>query len=134
MSFTARTVSPAATDTIVGEDGSVSYIPSGGGARTSAGTISLAQFPNEEGLTRVSGNRWVSDPASGAEIVGTPGGTYGVITSGTLSPLDMYPKVPLKIQCFVSIFIELGSRSSQKTQSESRRPLNQDPSCYTTWN
>ena len=73
-----------ATDTVIGEDGAVSYIPAGGGARTSAGTISLAQFPNQEGLTRVSGNRWIADPASGAEIVGTPGGSFGTTTSGTL--------------------------------------------------
>ncbi len=73
-----------ATDTIIGEDGSVSYIPAGGGGRVSAGTVSLAQFPNEEGLTRIAGNRWHSDPASGAEITGNPGGTYGVLTAGTL--------------------------------------------------
>lgn len=72
------------TDTVIGEDGAVSYVPPGGGARVQAGTISLAQFPNEEGLTRVSGNRWIADPASGAEIVGTPGGNFGVTTSGTL--------------------------------------------------
>ncbi len=73
-----------ATDTIVGEDGSVSYVPAGGGPRAQAGTISLAQFPNQEGLTRVSGNRWIADPASGPETVGTPGGTFGVTTSGTI--------------------------------------------------
>ena len=28
--------------------------------------------------------RWIADPASGAEIVGTPGGSFGVTTAGTL--------------------------------------------------
>jgi flagellar hook protein FlgE len=68
----------------VGTDGVVSYTPSGGGARASAGTISVAMFPNENGLLRMSGNRWVSHAASGAEIVSQPGGTFGQTIGGTL--------------------------------------------------
>jgi flagellar hook protein FlgE len=49
-----------------------------------AGYISLAKFPNENGLQRVSGNRWTANAASGAEELGTPGGDFGATTSGTL--------------------------------------------------
>lgn len=68
----------------VASDGTVSYIPVGGGARTTAGVISVAKFPNENGLVRASGNRWQIDPASGAEIVGQPGGTFGITVGGTV--------------------------------------------------
>jgi flagellar hook protein FlgE len=81
-------VPPGATAVSVGPDGAVSYIPTTGtGAtpgRQSAGTISLAKFPNENGLLRLSGNRWAAHPASGLEIPGTPGGTYGQTIGGTL--------------------------------------------------
>jgi flagellar hook protein FlgE len=73
-----------ATGTAVASDGTVSYIPAGGGARATASTISLAKFPNENGLVRASGNRWQQDPSSGAEVVGQPGGTYGNTVGGTV--------------------------------------------------
>jgi flagellar hook protein FlgE len=68
----------------IGPDGAVSYIPSGSSTRTTAGFISLAKFPNENGLQRVSGNRWTANAASGAEELGTPGGDFGATQSGTL--------------------------------------------------
>ena len=73
-----------ATAVAVGNDGDVTFIPSGGGPRVTAGTLSLAKFPNENGLTRISGNRWETNPASGAELVGTPGGDFGATIGGTL--------------------------------------------------
>jgi flagellar hook protein FlgE len=74
-----------ATGAAVGTDGSVSYVPAGGGPRTPAGTISLAKFPNDIGLLRLSGNRWAAHPAAGAEQVGTPDGlTFGSTIGGTL--------------------------------------------------
>jgi flagellar hook protein FlgE len=77
-----------ATNVAIAQDGSVSYVPVGGGARVTAGYLSLAKFANEPGLQRDSGNRWLSSPASGTENVGTPGttaaGTWGVTTSGTI--------------------------------------------------
>jgi flagellar hook protein FlgE len=69
----------------VGTDGTVSYIPSGGGPRTPAGTIGLGKFPNDNGLLRLSGNRWAAHPAAGPEQVGTPDGiTFGQTIGGTL--------------------------------------------------
>ena len=73
-----------ATSLSIGQDGSVSYLPAGGGARVTAGFISLARFANEPGLQRASGNRWVENAASGAPAVNTPGGAYGLTTSGTV--------------------------------------------------
>lgn len=87
-----------ASDVSVGEDGSVSFVPPagytqpaalppiGGTGRAIAGYISLAKFPNEAGLQRLSGNRWASNPASGTETVGTAGenGVFGKTTGGAL--------------------------------------------------
>jgi flagellar hook protein FlgE len=77
-----------ATNVSIAQDGSVSYVPLGGGARVTAGYVSLAKFANEPGLQRAAGNRWLASPASGGEVVGTPGttaaGTWGVTVSGTI--------------------------------------------------
>jgi flagellar hook protein FlgE len=74
-----------ATGVAVGSNGAVSYIPAGGGSRTTAGTIGLAKFPNDEGLLRLSGNRWAAHPAAGTENVGIPdGSTFGQTIGGTL--------------------------------------------------
>jgi flagellar hook protein FlgE len=76
---------PAGSSNVaIGQDGSVSYTPAGGGARVTAGYISLASFSNEAGLERASGNRWTAGANSGAEQVSTPGGNYGTTTSGAI--------------------------------------------------
>ena len=51
----------------------MTYTPSGGGTRATAGFLSLAAFPNEAGLDRVSANRWQSTASSGAAVADTPG-------------------------------------------------------------
>ena len=73
-----------ATSVAIAQDGSVSYLPAGSTTRTVAGYVSIAKFANENGLQRASGNRWTSNAASGAEEIGTPGGDFGLTTSGTL--------------------------------------------------
>jgi flagellar hook protein FlgE len=77
-----------ATNVAIAQDGSVSYVPGGGGPRVVAGYISLAKFANEPGLQRASGNRWLESPASGGAVVGTPGingaDTFGVTVAGTI--------------------------------------------------
>ena len=77
-----------ATNVAIAQDGSVSYVPGGGGPRVTAGYLSLAKFANEPGLQRASGNRWLESPASGGPVVGTPGvngaNTFGVTTAGTI--------------------------------------------------
>jgi flagellar hook protein FlgE len=77
-------IPPAATNAAIGQDGSVSYIPAGGGARVVAGYLSLAKFANEPGLERGSGNRWKANASSGTEQVNTPGGTFGLTIGGTV--------------------------------------------------
>jgi flagellar hook protein FlgE len=69
----------------VANNGDVSYVPGGGGTRTTAGTLSLAKFSNDEGLLRLSGNRWAAHPSAGPEQVGTPDGTtFGTTNGGEL--------------------------------------------------
>jgi flagellar hook protein FlgE len=75
-------VPAGATNLSIGQDGSVSYDPSGGGARVTAGYLSLASFANEAGLQRVSSNRWSASSSSGPEVVGTPGGGYSLVAAG----------------------------------------------------
>ena len=66
-------VPAGATDVSISPDGAVSYTPSGGGARATAAFLSLASFPNEAGLDRVSANRWQGTASSGAAVADTPG-------------------------------------------------------------
>ncbi len=77
-------VPAGATDISIGQDGSVSYVPAGGGPREVAGYLSIATFQNEAGLVRNSGNRWIESAASGGAEDGTPGGEFGLTISGTL--------------------------------------------------
>jgi flagellar hook protein FlgE len=73
-----------ASSVAVGPDGAVSYIAAGSTTRTTAGYVSIAKFPNENGLQRASGNRFTANAATGPEEVGTPGGDFGTTSSGTL--------------------------------------------------
>jgi len=77
-------VPPGATNVAIGQDGSVTYIPAAGGARTTAGTLTLATFANAAGLERASANRWITSANSGVENVGTPGGAFGFTTAGAI--------------------------------------------------
>jgi flagellar hook protein FlgE len=79
------------TNLSIGQDGSVSFDPASGGARVTAGYLSLATFANESGLQRVSSNRWSASNSSGTENVGTPGGTFSLVTSGAteMSNVDL---------------------------------------------
>ena len=73
-----------ATNLSIGQDGSVSFDAPNGGGRVTAGYLSLAKFANEGGLERVSSNRWAASSSSGTEAVGSPGGGYGLTTSGAI--------------------------------------------------
>jgi flagellar hook protein FlgE len=77
-------VPQGASSFAIGADGAVSYVGAGSTTRTTAGYLSLAKFPNENGLQRASGNRWTANAASGTEEVGTPGGDFGTTAPGTL--------------------------------------------------
>jgi flagellar hook protein FlgE len=79
-------IPPGSTNLSIGQDGSVSYQPSGGGARVTAGYISLAKFANQNGLERNGSNTWTAGANAGAPQVGTPGqgGVYGITASGAV--------------------------------------------------
>jgi flagellar hook protein FlgE len=78
-------IPPGSTDIALAQDGAVSYIPAAGGARVTAGYLSLATFPNESGLERVTGNRWRAGSSSGAETVATPNtGNTGLTIGGVV--------------------------------------------------
>jgi flagellar hook protein FlgE len=87
-------IPPNASDVAIGQDGSVAFVPAPGytpvpgqvvsNGKVIAGYLTLAKFPNEAGLERVTNSRWRTSAASGAEAPGVPGGAYGVITGGAL--------------------------------------------------
>jgi flagellar hook protein FlgE len=77
-------IPPGSSDVSVGQDGSVSYIPPGGGTKTVAGYLSLAKFANEGALERQGTNLWLAGADTGAEQVSTPGGTYGATVGGAV--------------------------------------------------
>jgi flagellar hook protein FlgE len=77
-------VPKGATDVNIGQDGSVSYVPEGGGERVIAGYISIAKFTNEAGLQRTTASNWIESAASGKANDGTPGNGFGLTISGTL--------------------------------------------------
>jgi flagellar hook protein FlgE len=78
-------VPPGGTNFAIGQDGSVSYIPAGGGTRVVAGYLSLATFSNAAGLERASGNRWMESANSGAPQTATPGnGGTGLAAAGVI--------------------------------------------------
>jgi flagellar hook protein FlgE len=69
----------------VGQDGSVTYQPGGGGARVNAGFLSLAKFANQAALERSGSNTWTAGPNAGPPQVSTPGANnYGVTASGAV--------------------------------------------------
>ena len=73
---------PANTKSVtIGQDGVVTTIDAAG-VVTRVAAISMAKFPNNEGLERVSGNKFSASSNSGVESTGTAG-TNGL---GTLSP------------------------------------------------
>jgi flagellar hook protein FlgE len=77
-------IPPGSGNISVGQDGSVSYQPSGGGPRLTAGYLSLAKFANQGALERLGNNSWSAGANAGPEVVATPGGTYGITQAGAV--------------------------------------------------
>ncbi len=76
------TVPAVATALSIGQDGVVSYIDSTTGASVTLAQLTLAKFPNEQGLQRLAGTKFVQSPNSGNPVVGVPGDVNGL---GTLA-------------------------------------------------
>jgi flagellar hook protein FlgE len=82
----AITIPTGAQSVSIGQDGTVSYIDSTGTTQNIA-QVTLATFPNQNGLQRVGGTKFEVSPNSGAETVGFPGDTtdgLGTLASGSL--------------------------------------------------
>jgi flagellar hook protein FlgE len=77
-------IAPGAGNISIGQDGSVTYQPTGGGPRVTAGYLSLAKFQNQGALERQGNNAWAAGANTGPELVSTPGGTYGITQSGAV--------------------------------------------------
>jgi len=87
-------IPPNASDVAIGQDGSVAFVPAAGytpvpgqvlsNGKVIAGYLTLAKFPNEAGLERVTNSRWRPSASSGNETQGVPGGGFGAITGGAL--------------------------------------------------
>jgi flagellar hook protein FlgE len=67
----------------IGSDGVVSYVD-GAGAVQKLAQISMARFPNQDGLQRISGNLFTNTNNSGAEVAAVPGDVASGM--GTLAP------------------------------------------------
>src|SRR6185312_12759476 len=74
------TIPPAAQTINIAADGTVSYTLAGQTQSQNAGQITLANFQNPAGLNSLGGSLFAPTDASGAAIVGTPGGAEGVGT------------------------------------------------------
>jgi flagellar hook protein FlgE len=83
-------VPPGSANVSIGQDGAVSYTDENPKSPTfeqqvTAGYLSLAQFPNQNGLERLGGSLWGQTANSGAPIVGTPNtGAFGQTIGGEL--------------------------------------------------
>jgi flagellar hook protein FlgE len=76
------TVPAVATALSIGQDGVVSYIDATTGLTVALAQLTLAKFPNEQGLQRIAGTKFVVSPNSGPPLVGVPGDVNGL---GTLA-------------------------------------------------
>ncbi len=72
------TVPSNALSFTIGSDGTVSYTLPGQTAAQQGGQIQIATFPNPAGLNSLGGSLFQQTEASGAPVVGTPGGADGL--------------------------------------------------------
>ena len=83
-------IPPGSANVAIGQNGAVSYTDENPKSPTyeqqvTAGFLSLAQFPNQDGLQRLGGSLWGQTANSGAPIVGTPDtGAFGQTVGGEL--------------------------------------------------
>ena len=80
------TIPATASSVSIGQDGIVNYIDSTTGTSKALAQVTLAKFPNDEGLTRAPGTNFIESPNSGTPTVGVPGDTNGLgtIAAGSL--------------------------------------------------
>jgi flagellar basal-body rod protein FlgG len=74
------TIPPNSLSLTIGSDGTVSYTLPGQSAAQQAGQIQLANFVNPSGLNSIGQSLFQQTDASGAPVIGAPGGQDGVGT------------------------------------------------------
>jgi flagellar hook protein FlgE len=83
---TKITIPAGGKSVTIGSDGVVSYVDATGTVQKLA-QISLAKFPNENGLERISGNLFQATNNSGAEVAAAPGDAatgMGTLAAGAI--------------------------------------------------
>jgi len=112
-------IPPGSSNVSVGQDGSVTYIPPGGGTKVTAAYLSLAKFANEGALERQGNNLWLAGADTGAEQVATPGGTYGATVGGAVEMSN----VDLSAEFTSMITAERGFEANSRTITTSDEML-----------
>ncbi|WP_068090770.1 flagellar basal-body rod protein FlgG [Novosphingobium rosa] len=98
----AITIPQGSTSVTVGSDGTVSAVPSSGGNAVQIGQITMATFPNAQGLQAIGGNMLQETTASGTAQIGTPGVQgVGTIKQGALetSNVNIVTELVDMIEC-----------------------------------
>jgi flagellar hook protein FlgE len=115
-----------ASNMTVSATGEVTYVPEAGGARESAGFLTLAKFANEGGLERASTNLWRVTGASGPEVVGESGGLPGTAgLGGTISGVVEMSNVDLATEFTELISAQRGFQANSRVISTSDEMLNE---------
>ncbi len=102
--------------------------PDGRACRRNAGFLTLATFPNQEGLERAGGSNWITSAASGTETVGTPNtGGFASVMSGAveMSNVDMASEFTNMITAQRGF--EANSRSDQRGRRDPPEPRQHRP-------
>jgi flagellar hook protein FlgE len=115
-----------ASNMTVSATGEVTYVPEAGGARESAGFLTLAKFANEGGLERASTNLWRVTGASGPEVIGDAGGLPGTAgLGGTISGVVEMSNVDLATEFTELISAQRGFQANSRVISTSDEMLNE---------
>ena len=115
-----------ASNMTVSAAGEVTYVPAAGGARESAGFLTLAKFANEGGLERASTNLWRVTGASGPEVLGDAGGLPGTAgLGGTISGVVEMSNVDLATEFTELISAQRGFQANSRVISTSDEMLNE---------
>lgn len=118
-------IPPGSANVAIAQDGAVSYTDENPKSPTfeqqvTAGYLSLAQFPNQNGLERLGGSLWGQTTNSGAPIVGTPDtGAFGQTVAGELEMSN----VDLATEMTQMITAERGYQANSKVISTSDQML-----------
>ena len=115
-----------ASNMTVSATGEVTYVPEAGGARESAGFLTLAKFANEGGLERASTNLWRVTGASGPEVIGEAGGLPGTAgLGGTISGVVEMSNVDLATEFTELISAQRGFQANSRVISTSDEMLSE---------